>query len=67
MDIEGEEQFLLPRLLNLFKERSIHIFLSTHGKQVHQQLVKVLRADDFNLIPLDGKELESCTEIYCYR
>lgn len=67
MDIEGEERFLLPKLLNLFKERDIHLFLSTHGIEVHNELIDLLKQHNFKLTPLDGQSLDTCTEIYCHR
>lgn len=67
MDIEGEESYLLPKILKISQDKNIHIFLSTHGREVHTKLIDLLIDEKFSLVPLDGNELASCTEVYCYR
>lgn len=67
MDIEGAERDLIPDIIPVLKANNIKIFLSTHGKAVHQQCITDLSAIGYQFIPLDGENLESCTEMYAYR
>jgi FkbM family methyltransferase len=67
MDIEGAEVDLIPDIISILKNNQIKIFLSTHGKAIHQQCIANLSAIGYQFIPLDGENLEKCTEMYAYR
>jgi FkbM family methyltransferase len=63
MDVEGGE-FLALRGGSYFLRR-FHpiIFLSTHGPEIHKSCCRLLRQFGYDLISLDGREIEESTNI----
>jgi FkbM family methyltransferase len=66
MDIEGEEYNVLLDIKDILKKHKPKIFLSTHGKNVHQMCVDFLKKLDYSLKPLDGGDLEGSKELLVY-
>ena len=63
MDVEGGEY----RALNGTRDYLFHshpvIFLSTHGPDIHSDCCRLLKQCKYDLIPVDGKKLESSSNI----
>ncbi len=67
IDIEGAEQDMLADIKSMLNEHRPKLFLSTHGKSVHQYCLALMRELEYSMVPLDGETLESCTEFFCER
>jgi len=65
MDIEGEELKVLKDLQLLLARQKPIIFLSTHGKDVHDQCCVFLKSIGYDLLPLDADNLAQSREIFC--
>ncbi|MEO8414734.1 MAG: FkbM family methyltransferase [Ginsengibacter sp.] len=63
MDIEGGEENALLDVKEIFMKTKPVLFLSTHGKQVHLNCIRLLTEMGYNLEPLDKPNLNDCREI----
>jgi FkbM family methyltransferase len=63
MDIEGAEINVLRDLQPIIQAKRPTIFLSTHGKQVHQQCISLLSEIGYAFTPLDTPDLNDSREI----
>lgn len=63
MDIEGGEGLALSGAKSTLAQFHPTIFLATHGNSVHQECCRLLHSLDYELQPIDGRKLESSSEI----
>lgn len=63
MDIEGGEAAALSGAQSVLKQHHPAIFLATHGSSVHHECCRLLYSLDYELQPLDGNNIQSCSEI----
>ncbi len=63
MDVEGEEYRALTGAKNYLSRSHPVIFLSTHGPNVHSDCCRLLKQFNYDLIPLDGKDIGSSSSI----
>lgn len=63
MDIEGAEVNVLRDMKDIFSRKKPVLFVSTHGKKVHQDCVALLQSVGYQLTPLDTNDLASSREI----
>ena len=67
IDVEGAEDLVLRGALATLTRDGPAVFLSTHGSAVHAKCVELLRANGYTLRPIDGAELDSCSELLAVR
>ena len=63
MDIEGAEALALAGAESMLAKTHPTIFLATHGFTVHQKCCQMLQSLNYQLKPLDGRNLELSNEI----
>ena len=63
VDVEGGEYRALIGAREFLSRAHPVIFLSTHGRDIHADCCQLLRQCKFDLISLDGKELEKSSSI----
>ena len=63
VDVEGGEYRALIGAREFLSRAHPVIFLSTHGRDIHADCCQLLRQCKFDLISLDGKELEKSNSI----
>jgi len=63
MDVEGGEYRALIGARNYLCDSHPVIFLSTHGPVVHSECCRFLKKCKYDLIPVDGRNLESSSSI----
>ena len=63
MDIEGAEFEVLQDLKALLKANKPTLFLSTHGKEVHDKCIAFLKDIGYELTPLDADNLSASREV----
>lgn len=66
MDIEGEEYKVLQDIHSILKTHKPKIFLSTHGKDVHQACISFLGELGYSFKPLDAPDLKNCKEVLAF-
>jgi FkbM family methyltransferase len=66
IDVEGAEMSVLLGAKLIFQHYHPVIFLSTHGKYVHQQCVDFLKLIDYKIKVIDGKTIIHADEIVAY-
>lgn len=63
MDVEGAEFQVLKDIKHLLgSEKKPVIFLSTHGKDIHDACLKLIQSVNYSIIPLDDKKIEMARE-----
>jgi FkbM family methyltransferase len=67
VDIEGEEFKFLEGAKQLLESRSVKLFLATHGHEVHLKCLTFLRNLGYQVMSLEDKPLELCSEILAIR
>ena len=63
MDVEGGEYRALNGTRDYLSHSHPVIFLSTHGPDIHSDCCRLLKKCKYDLIPLDGKKLESSSSV----
>jgi len=63
MDIEGAEALALSGAKSVLAQSHPTMFVATHGSRIHQECCRLLHSLDYELEPIDGKSLESSSEI----
>jgi FkbM family methyltransferase len=63
IDIEGAESKVLKDLYQVLAASHPTIFLSTHGQNVHEECLQLLRELNYRLVPLDHVEIEKAREV----
>lgn len=63
IDIEGAEVDVLNDIKDLLKTHKPTLFLSTHGQNVHDDCVLILRSLGYTLTPLDKGDLQNAREL----
>jgi len=63
MDVEGGELLALRGSCCFLRRFHPIIFLSTHGPQIHKSCCRLLRQSGYDLISLDGQEIEESSNI----
>jgi FkbM family methyltransferase len=63
MDVEGGEYRALVGFRRFLSRCHPTIFLSTHGRKIHDDCCRLLQQYKYKLIPLDGMDLQRSTNI----
>lgn len=63
IDVEGAEGLVLRGAQSVLTDRRPEIFLSTHGPEVHRECTGLLLSLGYRLTPIDGGDMDSCTEV----
>jgi FkbM family methyltransferase len=67
IDVEGAEMSVLIGARSILEHSHPMIFLATHGEDVHQQCVILLKSFDYKIEAIDGKPLTHSEEILAYQ
>ena len=65
IDVEGAEFQVLSGAKTILNEYHPTLFLSTHGKDIHQKCCLFLTNLNYQIQPLIGQDLENATELVC--
>jgi FkbM family methyltransferase len=66
IDTEGAEMLVLSGARQLLTESRPILFLSTHGKEVHEKCCAFLKDLKYDLKPILGNDVNSTSELICY-
>lgn len=64
IDAEGSEGLILEGGKSTLIKFHPIIFLATHGEAVHNSCIDFLRKLNYNLVPLNGTNINNCSEIF---
>jgi len=66
MDIEGSELDALEGSIELLRTSKPKILLATHNQRVHVECLKILIELEYNIMPLDSKNIEIAREVFAF-
>lgn len=67
IDVEGAELLVLRGATSIMRHASPTLFLSTHGRAVHDECCTLLESLDYRLEPIAGASIEDTSELLAYR
>jgi len=65
VDVEGAEMLVFSGAIATIQKYHPVIFLSTHGKDIHQICCRFLLSQGYDLGPIDGNDINGTDEILC--
>lgn len=66
IDTEGAEVMVLNGANGLLSSKRPVIFLSTHGKSIHEECCRLLSSLGYQFEPITGVDIANTSELLCY-
>jgi FkbM family methyltransferase len=65
IDVEGAEMLVFHGARSIISSHHPTIFLSTHGKEIHNECCRHLKSLGYDLLPIVGSNIDETSEIFC--